>query len=168
MKRQWKILITLGILTLPFVLGLLITYEKVPYDWISMMEIQPNFRAMEDPLPLPEDSVPVQGEVYIRGMGAPENPVEPSEESLSTGEALYLVHCAVCHGADGKGQGSVSGFLREHPPTDLTANPLVMDNAGAVYLTITEGVEGRMPALHQNLTVIERWHVVNYVQNLAE
>ena len=168
MKRQWKILITLGVLTLPFALGLLITYEKVPYDWISMMEIQPNFRAMEDPLVPPEESVPIQGEVYVRGMGAPENPMEAGEESLALGKELYGIHCAMCHGADGKGQGSVSGFLRKVPPSDLTANLLVMENDGAVYMTITYGVEGGMPALHQNLTVRERWHIVNYVQSLPD
>lgn len=168
MKRQWKILITLVVLSLPFALGLLITYEKVPYDWISMMEIQPNFRAMEDPLPLPEDSVPVQGEVYVRGMGSPENPVEATDESLAQGEALYGIHCAMCHGPEGNGQGSVSGFLREVPPPDLSAIPLVVENGGAVFMTISEGVEGAMPALHQNLTVRERWHIVNYVQSLTE
>ena len=36
-----------------------------------------------------------------------------------TGQALYLRHCASCHGAAGKGDGPVTGSLQGRPP-DLT------------------------------------------------
>ena len=36
-----------------------------------------------------------------------------------TGQALYLRHCAACHGISGKGDGPVAPTLRE-PPADLT------------------------------------------------
>ena len=168
MKKHWRVVITLTALTVPFALGLLITYEVIPYDWISMMEIQPSFRAMEDPLPLPEGSVPVQGDVSVRGVGSPENPLEISEDSLQRGQELYNIHCAICHGEDGKGQGSVSVFFQDNPPTDLTAKPLVIENDGAVFLTISNGVQGKMPALRANLDIEDRWHIVHYVQNLEK
>ncbi|HXQ22490.1 MAG TPA: c-type cytochrome [Candidatus Acidoferrales bacterium] len=34
-------------------------------------------------------------------------------------KAAYTKYCGACHGAEGKGDGVVSGFLRP-PPTDLT------------------------------------------------
>ena len=34
-------------------------------------------------------------------------------------------------------------------------------------LTITNGKAGRMPALNENLTVRERWDVVNFLRTLA-
>jgi mono/diheme cytochrome c family protein len=37
---------------------------------------------------------------------------------------------------------------------------------GAIFMTITNGKEGRMPALNENLTVRERWDVVNFVRTL--
>ena len=165
MKRSWRVLITMLVLTLPFAAGLLITYEKIPYDWISMMEIQSSHRAMENPLPLPENSVPVQGAVSVRGMGAPENPVEADEESIRKGKELYDLHCALCHGDQGKGQSMVAAFLQDPKPADLTTNQLVMENDGALFLTISQGVEDTMPALRQNMSVKERWHVVNYIQS---
>lgn len=168
MKKSWRVVITLMLLTIPFALGLLVTYEKIPYDWISMMEIQPSFRAMEDPLPLPEGSVPVQGAVSVPGLGSPQNPLEITEDSLAAGEELYAVHCAICHGDDGKGQGSVSVFFNQVDPTDLTTNPQVIENDGAVFLTISQGVEDTMPALKENLTIEERWQIVDYVQSLSE
>lgn len=168
MKKSWRVVITLMLLTIPFALGLLVTYEKIPYDWISMMEIQPSYRAMEDPLPLPENSVPVQGAVSVPGVGSPQNPLETTEESLAAGKDLYAVHCAICHGEDGKGQGSVSVFFNQVEPSDLTTNQKVIENDGAVFLTISQGVDDTMPALKENLTIEERWQIVDYVQSLGE
>lgn len=39
---------------------------------------------------------------------------------LQQGEALYRRYCAVCHGADGRGDGPNAPFLEEDRPRDLT------------------------------------------------
>lgn len=168
MKKLWRVVITLGILGAPFALGLLITYEVIPYDWVSMMEIQPNFRAMEDPLPPPEGSVPIQGEVYASGTGRLENPVPLTDSSIARGKELYDIHCALCHGPQGKGDGTVAAYLQEKKPVDLTQNNQVMENDGAVFMTITDGVGKTMPPLRLNVSVEGRWHIVNYLKTLRE
>lgn len=40
-------------------------------------------------------------------------------EPTQPGKKLYLQYCSACHGADGRGDGVVSGFMRPKP-TDLT------------------------------------------------
>ena len=40
-------------------------------------------------------------------------------EPMLTGKADYLLHCASCHGVDGRGNGAVAGLLKQRP-TDLT------------------------------------------------
>jgi mono/diheme cytochrome c family protein len=40
-------------------------------------------------------------------------------ETETPGRWLYLKYCGACHGADGKGDGVASGFMRPKP-TDLT------------------------------------------------
>lgn len=162
-----RLIAVLVVLSLPLLVGLLFTMDIIKIDWISNMEIQPNFRAMEDPLPLPPNSVPVQGAAYVPELGPPSNPVEANEASLERGQELYALHCALCHGPQGQGNGPFSAFLRTYPPADLTAANSVNLSDGAIFLTITHGVEDRMPALHQNIPVVEdRWHVVNYVREL--
>jgi len=168
MKKHWRVMITLAVLTAPFALGLLITYEVIPYDWISMMENQRSFRAMEEPLPLPENSVPVQGEVYISGTGDLDNPIDADEDSIQRGKELYDIHCALCHGSDGKGEGTIAAYLNDKKPADLTEDNLVNNNEGAIFMTITDGVGDTMPALRGNLSVEGRWHIVNYIQSLQE
>lgn len=54
-------------------------------------------------------------------------PVSALAESLSAGERLYNLHCAACHGPDGRGGGPVADALAQ-VPTDLTK--LTYDNDG--------------------------------------
>jgi len=161
-----RLILVLGLIMVPLLAGLLLTYDVIKVDWISFMEIQPSFHAQEDPLPLPARSVPVQGASYIAGLGAPVNPVTADEASLARGKASYEVSCALCHGADGKGTGPFSAFLKNKPANLLEGKPLT-NSDGAIFLTITNGVDGRMPALIENLpTASARWDVVNYVRSL--
>jgi hypothetical protein len=36
-----------------------------------------------------------------------------------------------------------------------------------MFLTISLGVDGRMPALNENLFVRERWDIVNFLRTIA-
>jgi mono/diheme cytochrome c family protein len=51
---------------------------------------------------------------------------DPVEEALSRGEFLYRMHCAACHGSEGRGDGPVARELRTSP-SDLT---VLRDEAG--------------------------------------
>ncbi len=55
---------------------MLFTYDVIKLEWPSFMEIQPSYRPMENPLPVPAQSIPIEGPVTIPGMGAPENPMQ--------------------------------------------------------------------------------------------
>jgi mono/diheme cytochrome c family protein len=164
-----RIVIVLGLLALPFAVGLLFTYDILKIEWISMMEIQPSFRAQEDPLPLPARSVPIQGAMIIEGAGAPENPVPADNVSIQRGQALYEPHCGVCHGIQGDGMAVVRSFLREFPPANLLEGASVEMSDGDMFVIISNGIPGRMPAMRANLpTARDRWDVVNYVRSLQE
>jgi mono/diheme cytochrome c family protein len=164
-----KLIIALGALSAPLIIGLLFTYEVIKIDWVSFMEIQPNYRPMEDPLPLPARSIPVQGAAYIPELGVPSNPVAADADSVDRGKSYYDSSCALCHGETGEGNGGFSGFLRENPPISLVdANRSALSD-GAIFVTITEGVPGKMPHLRENLPTPEmRWDVVNYVRFLQD
>jgi mono/diheme cytochrome c family protein len=43
----------------------------------------------------------------------------PTAQEMSNGQQEYLNSCAVCHGADGKGDGPLADELRKRP-SDLT------------------------------------------------
>ncbi len=146
---------------------MLFTYDVVKIQWVSFMGIQPSFTNMEQPLPVPARSIPVEGAAYIPGMGAPENPVTADEASVARGAQLYGIHCAMCHGVKGEGNGQLAAFLTPYRPVNLTLPVIQSKSDGSLFLTISLGVTGRMPALNENLLVRERWDVVNFLRTLA-
>jgi mono/diheme cytochrome c family protein len=144
---------------------LLFTFDVIKVDWVSFMKIQPAFQPMVHPLPVPPDSIPVEGPAYIAGMGAPVNPVTADKVSLGRGAELYGINCTLCHGPQGKGDGPIANYLI-NKPADLSGLGIQSLSDGAIFLVISTGVPGKMPALNENLTVRERWDVVNFVRTL--
>lgn len=148
-----------------FGIVLLFTYDVIKIDWPSFMEIQPSYRPMENPLPPPERSIPIDGPIAIPNMGAPANPVAADEASITRGGELYALHCRMCHGQTAEGTGPIAPFLA-NKPANLTSPVVQSKSEGSMFLTITNGITGKMPPLNENLTVSERWDVVNFIRTL--
>ena len=145
---------------------LLFTYDIIKIEWVSFMEIQPAHRQMENPLPVPARSIPIEGPIAIPGMGAPENPIEADEASLARGSELFEIHCRMCHGQTAEGNGPIAPFLA-NKPANLTLPIVQSKSDGSIFLTITNGVEGKMPPLNENLLVQDRWDLVNFIRTLT-
>jgi mono/diheme cytochrome c family protein len=163
-KRLVFILVVVGSL---FGLLMLFSYDIIKVEWISFMEIQPGYQPMENPLPVAVDSIPVEGAAYIPGAGAPANPIPVDGTSVSNGSQLYSINCAQCHGVLGKGDGVIGAAL-VNPPSDLTSARVLGLSDGAIFVTISAGVPGRMPNLNENLNVRQRWDVVNYIRAVIQ
>ena len=167
------------------VLGVLVgvlmifAYDVIKIDWVVYMEIQDSYGAQEKPLAVPAQSIPVEGAAYIPGAGAPENPVPADETSIARGAQLFSIHCQMCHGEAGEGNGTISAFLVKKKPANLTSELVQSKTDGSLFLTISNGIfnpdntlfpgvefSGQMPPLNENLTVSERWDVVNFIRTL--
>ena len=162
LRQLFWIFLTLGVL---FGVLMLFTFDIIKIDWPSFMEIQPSYRPMENPLPVPEHSVPIEGAAVIPNMGAPANPSVADEASLTRGAELYAIHCQMCHGVTGEGNGTIAAFLANRP-ANFTLDVVQSKSDGSFFLAISNGIDGRMPALNENLTVSERWDVVNFLRTL--
>jgi len=148
-----------------FAVILIFSFDIIKIDWPSFMEIQPSYRPMENPLPPPERSIPIEGPIAIPGMGAPENPTTADEASLTRGQEFFVINCRMCHGQTGEGTGPIAPFLA-NKPANLTSEVVQSKSDGSIFLTITNSITGKMPPLNENLTVPERWDVVNFVRTL--
>jgi mono/diheme cytochrome c family protein len=150
------------------VLGMLMlfTYNLIPIHWITFMTIQPSFKPMEAPLPVPAESIPIEGEAYNLVTGVPANPVSADDVSIQRGAELYEINCVPCHGAKAKGDGVIGTFFK-FKPADLTSFEVQQNSDGALFLVISNGVAGRMPALNENFYVRERWDLVNFIRTVA-
>ena len=168
MRLLRQLLVVFTVLSIFGCIILLFTYDIIKIEWPSFMEIQPSYRQMENPLPVPESSIPVEGPVTIPGLGAPENPMPGDEASIIRGRELYAINCKMCHGDTGEGTGPVAPFLIKFKPANLTSNVVQSKSDGSIFLTITNGIQGAMPPLNENFTVSERWDVVNFVRTLKQ
>jgi mono/diheme cytochrome c family protein len=166
-----RILILLVVVATVSGILLIFSYDVVKIDWIGFMEIQPSYKPMEQPLPVAAKSIPVEGAAFVEGMGAPSNLIEADDVSVARGAELYSLNCTICHGEQGKGDGVVGAALA-NPPADLTSDRVKGLSDGAIFLTISNGVvvkdQRRMPALNENLSVRERWDLVNYIRKTIQ
>ena len=166
MNPAYKRLTLAGLLLLIAVtIALMFAYEVIKINWISFMMKQPAFQPMYDPLPVVTDTVPAEGAAYSVVLGVEPNPVAADQASLTRGAELYSIHCALCHGNDGKGNGPMAPHLK-NKPFDLTSFIMHSFTDGGIFYVISTGAPDKMPALNENLTVSERWDVVNYVRTL--
>ena len=164
MKRLY---IVLGIVLVPMLLSLLFSYDVIKIEWVSFMAIQSSFKPQRDPLPVPEQSIPVQGAAYISALPAPLNPVPADAASLKRGKTDYENTCLICHGRKGDGKGPFAVYLKQRPPANLLDDLRKSMSDGEIFMVITNGVNGAMPNLRENLPEARmRWDAVNYLRSL--
>lgn len=91
------------------------------------------------------------------------NPVTADEKSVARGKIVYEIHCLVCHGTTGKGDGAV-GKKFVPPPMDLTTDYVRLQAEGQIFYTITHGGVA-MPFYRDAIKEMDRWHVINYMKS---
>ena len=96
-----------------------------------------------------------------------QNSVTITAKSLKQGKTQYDIYCAICHGAGGKGDGTiVANGKFTALPTDLTSERVQNFNDGEIFHIITTGsVSGLMGAHGSQINVDDRWMIVNFIKN---
>ena len=100
------------------------------------------------------------------------NPVPVSPMALARGRMLYQKHCASCHGATGKGDGTAARHA-VRPPHDLTdASVQEKITDGEAFWKVStgrrEGADVIMPAFATKIPADDdRWRLVLFVRTLA-
>ena len=165
------LVVLIGVLTM-------FSYDIIKIQWVGFMGIQPSHGPMNNPLPVPPKSIPVEGPAYIPGLGAPVNPVPADKVSVTRGAEIFAINCKMCHG-DGTGNGTVAAFLAKIKPADLTSAIIQNKDDGTLFISISNGIfnptnsffpdiqfSGTMPPMNENLTVRDRWDVINFIRTL--
>jgi mono/diheme cytochrome c family protein len=145
------------------------------WPWSQDMMNQPSIKPQEGAMtPFPKRSVPVMG-IPTKVANREEskdlvNPVAVIGASLKKGRNLFRIYCSACHGLTGRAEAPVSGKIGAIDLTDDYVQKSLTD--GWIWGTITFG-SYVMPAYgvpneqggSNDLSVEERWHVVNYIKN---
>lgn len=159
-------------------IGLLMPGAAFAWPWSTDMVNQPSIKPQEGRMtPFPARSIPIQGvptEVANRDESKDlVNPIPATEESIKKGRTLFRIMCAACHGLTGSAESPVSNKIGAIALNDEYVQNTLTE--GWIWGTITFG-SAIMPAYGKptaredsrganDLTVEERWHIVNYVKH---
>lgn len=91
-------------------------------------------------------------------------PLEVTPELMERGGERFAIHCAICHGATGAGNGIVSQYglvgIANFHQERLRTMP-----EGQIFNTITNG-KNTMGAYGAQITVEDRWAIIAYIRAL--
>jgi len=109
------------------------------------------------------------GEIRAGVIAAYQVPVAPTHPpDLRAAAALFAGRCAVCHGAEGRGDGPAARGLEPRPTDFHDVQRLGRRSAYTLYSTITLGVAGTPMAAFADLTDEQRWGLALFVAGLAD
>lgn len=94
------------------------------------------------------------------------NPIRATKASIQKGKEIYEKKCALCHGIKGDGKGPNSAGLNPNPTNFKDSHGEKMTD-GEHFWKIATG-RGPMPSFEKDLTVEERWHVINYINTFSK
>jgi len=150
----------------------------VTLPWDKDMRDQPSVKPQESLVSTNRSAVPVGGK---DGYPAPKdiielvrarleagrilvNPIAKSPESLARGREMYELHCLVCHGEQGRGNGPV-GEKFVPQPMELNFDYVQLQPDGQIFYTISHGSIA-MPFYREAITAEDRWHIVNFIKEV--
>ena len=92
------------------------------------------------------------------------SPVAYAKKSIDRGRVIFLQNCTMCHGENGKAEGSLVADA-----TDLTSPKHYKSGSseGEIFHSIRDGAGDQMPAFKSQLdSETDIWNLVNFIRSL--
>lgn len=160
------------------ILALMFPSLAMAWPWSQDMMNQPSIKPQEGVMtPFPQRSIPVQGiptkvanREEAKGL---KNPIKPTKASLKKGKTLFKIYCSACHGLTGKADSPVTpkigaiSLVDDYVQKNLTEGWIWGTITFGSYVMPSYGGPHNRPDGRgsNDLSVEERWLVVNYVRN---
>ena len=146
--------------------------------WDKDMQDQPSLKPQDSQISVNRSSVPVGGkdrypppediielvQARLEAGRTLVNPEPKSPESIARGRQMYELHCLVCHGEQGRGDGPV-GRKFVPQPMELNLDYVQLQPDGQLFYTISHGSIA-MPFYRQAILTEDRWHLVNFIKDV--
>lgn len=113
----------------------------------------------------PETQVAVEAPVDISKIT---EPWVPHPDMVKHGAKVYAQNCAMCHGAEGKGDGTAGAGLNPKPRNLVTGPWKKGGGYIGLYTVLTEGLAGTSMAAYAHLSSGDRWALVQFVDSITQ
>lgn len=91
-----------------------------------------------------------------------------SEDIVKHGAKVFAQNCAMCHGAEGKGDGAAGAGLNPKP-RNLVEGPW-KQGGGLIahFKTLQNGIPGGSMASYAHLKAADRWALVHFIESITK
>ena len=96
------------------------------------------------------------------------NPWVYSDDMASHGKQVYKRSCAICHGANAKGDGAAGGGLPVKPRNFVEGKWTAGGKSTELFSSITKGLPGTTMAPFGALPVNDRWALVHFIRSITK
>ena len=147
-----------------FILSMAVTFGLFIYvaffaGGIDLKEIKPqDGSAVEQKV--------AEAKVDVSGI---KEPWLPNDDMVKHGAALFKTNCAMCHGAEGKGDG-IAGKALKPPPRNMVEGKWKQGGGElAMFATLQNGIPGSsMQGYKDALPAKDRWALVQFVHSITQ
>jgi mono/diheme cytochrome c family protein len=97
--------------------------------------------------------------------------VEPwvsTPEMVAHGQKVFQTNCAMCHGAEGKGDGAAGQGLNPKPRNLVEGNWKMGAGLIAKFNVTTNGIPGSSMAAFGHLKLADRWAMAHWIQSITQ
>ncbi|WGH26207.1 MAG: cytochrome c [Candidatus Bostrichicola ureolyticus] len=92
------------------------------------------------------------------------SPIDPNIVNLKRGKEMYIIHCAICHGNDGNGEGFL---VKKEKILGVPSYKYIDLTIGSIYHVIMYG-KNNMGSYASQLNTEDRWKIAIYVIELKK
>jgi len=137
--------------------------------WLAGCSLAGDVTPPPNATPLFQATPTVEGQANVTATPSmPDVGYPLSAPSAAEGGALYLNHCAACHGPTGAGDGEMAAQLTTQPPDFSDPAFARARSPRDLYTVITDGrIDNLMPPFGDSLSEAERWSLAAFVYTLS-
>ncbi|MNJ93411.1 Cytochrome c [compost metagenome] len=110
----------------------------------------------------------VEGATPKFDIQAVNDPWVSTPEIVAYGQKVFQTNCAMCHGAEGKGDGAAGAALNPKPRNLVEGKWTQGSGAIAHYNVLLNGIKGTSMAAYSHFKPADRWALVHYVDSITE
>lgn len=87
---------------------------------------------------------------------------------IAHGAKLYQINCALCHGGEGKGDGSAGAGLNPKPRNLVEGQWTQGQGMISRFNVLTKGISGTSMAAYAHFKPADRWALVQYIESITQ